>query len=261
MGRDRIRPGPAGLVGLADEPLFGDPHPAALLSGHDTDLTSASPWRIWRRVARDVGAARSAVDAALAAAPGRGDLPRRPPAGAVRDGAPHGRSGLLGRRRAPRDRGDAVRARHARPAVRTTPKDGGLAVVTGSPGSAARSASRSWPTSSRARLGSPRPRPRRRPRPGADGRCRARRRRRPLDRGAAGLPGAAEQVAALLALDPRPLVVLGGQLWGAGRARTPPTLGADLVVDGPRSSSARCGSASRPSPPTRRSTGSEWVFP
>ena len=50
----------------------------------------------------------------------------------------------------------------------------------------------------------------------------------------AGLPGAAEAVGALLALDPRPLVVLGGQLW-AGRARADaPGLGADLVVDGPR---------------------------
>jgi methanogenic corrinoid protein MtbC1 len=50
----------------------------------------------------------------------------------------------------------------------------------------------------------------------------------------AGLPGAAEAVEALLALDPRPLVVLGGQLW-QGRARADaPSLGADLVVDDPR---------------------------
>jgi MerR family transcriptional regulator, light-induced transcriptional regulator len=50
----------------------------------------------------------------------------------------------------------------------------------------------------------------------------------------AGLPGAAEAVAALLALAPRPLVVLGGQLW-QGRARADAdSLGADLLVDGPR---------------------------
>jgi hypothetical protein len=50
----------------------------------------------------------------------------------------------------------------------------------------------------------------------------------------AGLPGAAEAVEALIALDPRPLVVLGGQLW-QGRARADAgTLGADLVVGDPR---------------------------
>jgi methanogenic corrinoid protein MtbC1 len=50
----------------------------------------------------------------------------------------------------------------------------------------------------------------------------------------AGLPGAAEAVQALLALEPRPLVVLGGQLW-QGRARADAgMLGADLVVDDAR---------------------------
>ena len=50
----------------------------------------------------------------------------------------------------------------------------------------------------------------------------------------AGLPGAAEAVQALLALEPRPLVVLGGQLW-QGRARADARmLGADLVVDDAR---------------------------
>jgi MerR family transcriptional regulator, light-induced transcriptional regulator len=50
----------------------------------------------------------------------------------------------------------------------------------------------------------------------------------------AGLPGAAEAVQALVALDARPLVVLGGQLWH-GRARADAgMLGADLVVDDPR---------------------------
>jgi MerR family transcriptional regulator, light-induced transcriptional regulator len=55
----------------------------------------------------------------------------------------------------------------------------------------------------------------------------------------AGLPGAAEAVAALSALQPRPLVVLGGQLWtGAGRPEAE-TLGADLVLDDPRELVAR----------------------
>jgi methanogenic corrinoid protein MtbC1 len=46
----------------------------------------------------------------------------------------------------------------------------------------------------------------------------------------AGLPGAAEAVAALRELEDRPLVVLGGQLW-QGRAREDADrLGADLVV-------------------------------
>jgi len=50
----------------------------------------------------------------------------------------------------------------------------------------------------------------------------------------AGLPGAADAVGALAALEPRPLVVLGGQLWH-GRAREDAgRLGADLVVDDPR---------------------------
>jgi MerR family transcriptional regulator, light-induced transcriptional regulator len=50
----------------------------------------------------------------------------------------------------------------------------------------------------------------------------------------AGLPGTAAAVTALAALRPRPLVVLGGQLWtGAVRAEAE-ALGADLVLDGPR---------------------------
>ena len=50
----------------------------------------------------------------------------------------------------------------------------------------------------------------------------------------AALPGAAEAVEALLALDPRPLVVLGGQLWRGPARADAPSLGADLVVDDPR---------------------------
>ena len=50
----------------------------------------------------------------------------------------------------------------------------------------------------------------------------------------AGLPGAAEAVEALLALDPRPLVVLGGQLWQGQARNDAATLGADLVLEDPR---------------------------
>jgi methanogenic corrinoid protein MtbC1 len=49
----------------------------------------------------------------------------------------------------------------------------------------------------------------------------------------AGLPGTAEAVAALRALDPCPLVVLGGQLWAGEARREAGALGADLVLDGP----------------------------
>ena len=55
----------------------------------------------------------------------------------------------------------------------------------------------------------------------------------------AGLPGAAEAVAELRALDPRPLVVLGGQLWSGEARRDAEALGADLVLDGPRELVAR----------------------
>ena len=55
----------------------------------------------------------------------------------------------------------------------------------------------------------------------------------------AGLPGTVEAVAALAALRPRPLIVLGGRLW-TGRARAEAeALGADLVLDGPRELVAR----------------------
>jgi MerR family transcriptional regulator, light-induced transcriptional regulator len=50
----------------------------------------------------------------------------------------------------------------------------------------------------------------------------------------AGLPGAAEAVAALAALRPRPLVVLGGQLWSGPARAEAEALGADLVLDDPR---------------------------
>src|SRR3954447_17089725 len=50
----------------------------------------------------------------------------------------------------------------------------------------------------------------------------------------AGLPGTAEAVAALRALRPRPLVVLGGQLWTGEARREGGALGAALVLDGPQ---------------------------
>ena len=49
----------------------------------------------------------------------------------------------------------------------------------------------------------------------------------------AGLPGTAEALAALRALRPRPLVVVGGQLWAGEARREAEALGADLVLDGP----------------------------
>jgi methanogenic corrinoid protein MtbC1 len=55
----------------------------------------------------------------------------------------------------------------------------------------------------------------------------------------AGLPGAAAAVAELRALDPRPLVVLGGQLWSGAARDDAESLGADLVLDGPRELVAR----------------------
>jgi methanogenic corrinoid protein MtbC1 len=71
----------------------------------------------------------------------------------------------------------------------------------------------------------------------------------------AGLPGAAEAVAALLALDPRPLVVLGGQLW-MGQARADALgLGADLVVDGPRELVALLRERFPPQPPEAEERG------
>jgi methanogenic corrinoid protein MtbC1 len=64
-----------------------------------------------------------------------------------------------------------------------------------------------------------------------------------------GLPGAAEAIQALLALDPRPLVVLGGQLW-MGRARSDALgLGADLVLHDPRELVALLRERFPPQPP------------
>ena len=54
-----------------------------------------------------------------------------------------------------------------------------------------------------------------------------------------GLPGVAEAVAALKALSPVPLVVLGGQLWNGAARREATALGADLVLDDPRELVAR----------------------
>jgi methanogenic corrinoid protein MtbC1 len=55
----------------------------------------------------------------------------------------------------------------------------------------------------------------------------------------AGLPGTAEALTALAALRPRPLVVLGGQLWAGAARSEAEALGADLVLDDPRELVAR----------------------
>jgi methanogenic corrinoid protein MtbC1 len=122
------------------------------------------------------------------------------------------------------------------PRMRTTPKDGRLAVVTGSPEErhalgvqmvADFLESDGWEVLN---LGASTP---------AGDLAQMAERERPdvvalSTATPAGLPGAAEAVAALLALDPRPLVVLGGQLW-QGRARAEAErLGADLVLEDPR---------------------------
>jgi methanogenic corrinoid protein MtbC1 len=65
----------------------------------------------------------------------------------------------------------------------------------------------------------------------------------------AGLPGAAEAVGTLLALDPRPLVVLGGQLWRGSARADALGFGADLVVDDPRELVALLRERFPPQPP------------
>jgi methanogenic corrinoid protein MtbC1 len=55
----------------------------------------------------------------------------------------------------------------------------------------------------------------------------------------AGLPGTVEAMAALRALRPCPLVVLGGQLWAGEARREAEALGADLVLDDPQELVAR----------------------
>ena len=50
----------------------------------------------------------------------------------------------------------------------------------------------------------------------------------------AGLPGAAEALAELNGLRPRPTIVLGGQLWTGEARGEAEALGADLVLDDPR---------------------------
>jgi methanogenic corrinoid protein MtbC1 len=51
---------------------------------------------------------------------------------------------------------------------------------------------------------------------------------------AAVLDGVAELLGALAALDPRPLIVAGGQFWTASTGPTALELGADLIVQDPR---------------------------
>jgi methanogenic corrinoid protein MtbC1 len=65
----------------------------------------------------------------------------------------------------------------------------------------------------------------------------------------AGLPGAAEAVAALKGLRPAPLIVLGGQLWSGAARREAAALGADLVLDDPRELVQRLRERFPPLPP------------
>ena len=71
----------------------------------------------------------------------------------------------------------------------------------------------------------------------------------------AGLPGAADAVQALLALQPRPLVVLGGQLWRGPAREDAPSLGADLVVEDPRELVALLRERFPPQPPDLEERG------
>jgi MerR family transcriptional regulator, light-induced transcriptional regulator len=71
----------------------------------------------------------------------------------------------------------------------------------------------------------------------------------------AGLPGAADAVEALLALQPRPLVVLGGQLWQGPAREDAPSLGADLVVEDPRELVALLRERFPPQPPDLEERG------
>ena len=71
----------------------------------------------------------------------------------------------------------------------------------------------------------------------------------------AGLPGAADAVEALLALQPRPLVVLGGQLWRGPAREDAPSLGADLVVEDPRELVALLRERFPPQPPDLEERG------
>jgi methanogenic corrinoid protein MtbC1 len=188
-------------------------------------------------LARDVGAARLAVDAALGAGMAVPDVYL-----GVLQPALHevGRSWAVG--------DFSVADEHSATAVtqsvlgmlgprmRTAPKDGRLAVVTGSPeerhalgvqmvadflegdGWEVLNLGASTPAGDLARMADSE-------RPDVVALSTAT---------PAGLPGAAEAVEALLALDPRPLVVLGGQLWRGGARADADSLGADLVVDDPR---------------------------
>ena len=209
-------------------------------------------------LARDVGAARSAVDAALAVGmpvaeiyldvlqPALYEIGRAWAVGDFSVADEHSATavtqsvlGMLG------------------PRMRTAPKDGRLAVVTGSPEErhalgvqmvADFLEGDGWEVLN---LGASTPAAR----PRADGRRRAPRRRRPLDRDARRAARRGRGGQALLALDPRPLVVLGGQLW-AGRARADaPSLGADLVVDGPRELVALLRERFPPQPPDAEERG------
>jgi MerR family transcriptional regulator, light-induced transcriptional regulator len=224
-------------VGLADDVAFGEPHYCP------RGMTLALELEAYRRaylealMARDVGAARSAVDAAIAdgvpveeiyldvLTPALYEIGRSWAVGNFSIADEHSATtvtqsvlGMLG------------------PRMRTAPKDGRLAIVSGSPeerhalgvqmvadflegdGWEVLNLGASTPAADLALLADAE-------RPDVVALSTAT---------PAGLPGAAEAVAALRALEQAPLVVLGGQLWSGPARADAPGLGADLVIDGPR---------------------------
>jgi methanogenic corrinoid protein MtbC1 len=224
-------------VGLADGPVFGEPH---YCPWEVTRIPAVDEYRaayLDALLARDVGAARSAVEAALAGGIEVGEIYLEMLQPALYE---IGRSWAIGNFSVADEHSATAVTQSVLgmlgPRMRTAPKDGRLAVVTSSPeerhalgvqmvadflegdGWEVLNLGASTPARDLARMADAE-------RPDVIALSTAT---------PAGLPGTVEAVEALLALDPRPLVVLGGQLW-SGRARADAhRLGADLVVDGPR---------------------------
>jgi MerR family transcriptional regulator, light-induced transcriptional regulator len=224
-------------VGLPDDEPFGEPHYCPGGMTRTVEVEEHRRAYLEALMARDVGAARSAVDAAIALGVPVEDIYLDVLTPALYE---IGRSWAVGNFSIADEHSATTVTQSVLgmlgPRMRTAPKDGRLAIVSGSPeerhalgvqmvadflegdGWEVLNLGASTPAADLALL--------------ADA-------ERPdvvalSTSTPAGLPGAAEAVTELLALDPRPLVVLGGQLW-AGQARgDAPSLGADLVVDGPQ---------------------------
>jgi MerR family transcriptional regulator, light-induced transcriptional regulator len=245
-------------VGLPDEEPFGEPHYCPGWMTRTVEVEEHRRAYLEALMARDVGAARSAVDAAVALGtpieeiyldvlqPALYEIGRSWAVGDFSIADEHSATavtqsvlGMLG------------------PRMRTAPKDGRLAVVTGSPeerhalgvqmvadflesdGWEVLNLGASTPAGDLARLADAE-------RPDVVALSTAT---------PAGLPGAAEAVDALLALDPRPFVVLGGQLWDGPARAIAPSLGADLVVNGPRELVALLRERFPPQPPEAEERG------